>query len=95
MRQLTSELGRTTATLARTISHVEEKEEKGEGDMQVLVEQGREVVQSGIVRQYNVEWPKTGVRESFSRPTAPLPQPSSTQLQEHLSEKEHWTFLRR
>merc|ERR1712218_404745 len=45
MRQLTSELGRTTSTLARTLSHVEDKE----NDLEVglLVEQGKELVATG------------------------------------------------
>ena len=43
MRQLTSELGRTTSTLARTLSHVEEKENDLEVAVTVRLQQLLEV----------------------------------------------------
>ena len=47
MRQLTGELNRTTSALTRTLGQVEEREEHGARELGLLVEQGREVVDSG------------------------------------------------
>jgi hypothetical protein len=47
MRQLTSELGRTTSALARTLDQAEEREADRGPELGQLVEQGREVVGAG------------------------------------------------